>query len=82
MSVLLRDVQTGFYYKEPPQWTPERPEALDFQDVGRALELATRPGLETTEVVVSCPDGAGDLLLPLKSTPPAEVLFFLQQWAA
>lgn len=82
MSVLLRNVETGLYYKEAPQWTSERPEALDFKDVTRALELATRPGLESVEVVVSCPDEQGDLVLAVQGATPADFLFFVQQWAA
>jgi hypothetical protein len=82
MSVLLRNVETGLFYKEAPRWTSERPDALDFQDVARALELATCPGLESVELVVSCPDGEGDLLLPIKETPPADLLFFVQQWTS
>jgi hypothetical protein len=82
MSVLLRNVETGLYYNGAPQWTPERPDALDFEGVERALELATRPGLENVELVVSCPDGQGDLLLPMKGATPSDLLLFVQQWAS
>jgi hypothetical protein len=81
MNVLLRDIETGRYYREAPQWTSKRPDALDFEDVVRALERATRPGLESVEVVVHCSDGEGDVLLPIKEATPADFFFFVQQWA-
>ncbi len=81
MSILLRDVETGLFYEGPRQWTPQRSQAFDFEDVVRALETATRPGLNSVEVVINCSEDQGDLLLPVKETAPADFLFFVQNWA-
>ncbi len=67
MRVLLRNIQTGFYYCGGCDWTAERRQALDLQHTDAALKLAAQFGLEAAEVVLAFPDPQDDVVLPCRS---------------
>lgn len=52
MRVLLRDPVVGLYFQGLGQWTGHPREALDFEDVDEALELASGMGCKHCEVIL------------------------------
>jgi hypothetical protein len=64
MKVLLRNVQTGFYYSGGLEWTSDRRHALDLGRTEDALNLAAEFRLSAAEVVLAFDDPEDDLVLP------------------
>ena len=69
MKVFLRNTQTGWFYKEPPGWTPEQEAALDLAQVARAVELIFSAHLENVEILLCYDDPRYDLVLPVPASP-------------
>ena len=53
MRVLLRDVRTGLYFREPADWTAEAEQALCFRHSAEAMDLARARGVQDAEVVLA-----------------------------
>ena len=69
MMVLLRNTQTRWFYQEPSKWTSDEQEALDFQQISRAVRFALEARLENVEILLSYDDPQFNLVLPV-SPPP------------
>ncbi len=65
MRVLLRDVQTGLYYRAGSKWTAEKAKAFDIRQMPRAVTLALEAHLEHAEILLCYDDPSFDLTLPL-----------------
>ncbi len=68
MRVLLRDVRTGLYFREPAAWTAETDQALSFKHSAQAMDRARQHRLAEAEVVLSFDETRHSIALPL---PPA-----------
>jgi hypothetical protein len=72
MRTFLRDHQTGLYYQQENQWTPERSCARDFRGVQEAVKLAVDSSLENVDAVLDFDDPRCDVVVPvLRSCAPA-----------
>jgi len=67
MKVLLRDVQTGRYYRAGCKWTAEKAKAYDIGQMPRAVTLALESHLEHAEILLCYDDPSIDLALPLET---------------
>jgi len=56
MKVLLRGTKTGLYYVGPNEWTADAKQALDFDEVEKAVQLNRKEQLADMEVVLSFDD--------------------------
>ena len=52
MKILLRNTQTGFFYVGPGQWTPNDPEAFNFEQTDLALDAVRDGKLKGVEVLM------------------------------
>ena len=71
MMVLLRNTETQWFYREPSQWTSDEHEALDFQQISRAVRFALEARLENVEILLSYDDPEFNIALPL--SPPSRL---------
>jgi hypothetical protein len=65
MRVLLRDVRTGLYFREPEHWTAETEKAQSFKHSAEAMNLARKHRLEEAEVILSFEESKYTVALPL-----------------
>ncbi len=65
MRVLLRDADTGLYFKDPRQWTTNNQEALCFRHSAEAMDQARLQGLENAEIVLSFDETRQSVALPI-----------------
>ena len=65
MKVLLRGTKTGLYYVGPNEWTADAKQALDFDEVEKAVQLNRKEQLADMEVVLSFDDPYCDPVLAL-----------------
>ena len=65
MRVLLRDVRTGLYFREPQGWTAETEKAQSFKHSAEAMNLARKHRLEEAEVILSFEESSYAVSLPL-----------------
>ena len=66
MRVILRNKKTGLYYAGCDQWIPEASQALDFDEIEHAGQLAFEVGFTELEVVLSYDDPVCQLALPIR----------------
>ena len=66
MRTLLRDIQTGLYFRGRGKWTPNPAMALNFKLVNRAIKHAEKTGLRRVELVVASADGPHLTALPVE----------------
>ena len=66
MRVLLRNLETGTFFKTHSHWTQTANEAYDFQDPDRAIRIGLELGLKNLEIHFTSDDGK-----PLFGTPLA-----------
>ena len=57
MKVLLRNTETGAYFKNPTEWTQDPKEALNFAFSGSAIETAGALNFKNVEIVRLGDDG-------------------------
>jgi len=69
MRVFIRNTQTGWYYQEPSQWTPDQETACDLRQVARAVERIFEAHLENVEILLSYDEPRYDLILPVPPSP-------------
>jgi hypothetical protein len=69
MMVLLRNTQTKWFYREPSQWTSDEHEAMDFQQISRAVRFALEARLENVEILLSYEDPQFNFALPINPPP-------------
>jgi hypothetical protein len=67
MRVLIRNAETGLFFRDGPGWTAARMEARDFSHTTEAIEFAIETGLRNVEIVFSFADPRYDLRLPCRS---------------
>ena len=67
MRVLLRQTKTRLYYAGPQGWTGDCNNAVDLEEVTKALALGHEAKLAGLEVVLSYEDPLCDLILPVQS---------------
>ena len=65
MRVLLRDTETGLYFRQPTHWTAQSHEAQSFKHSAEAMDLARAQGVETAEVVLAFDHPPFTVALPL-----------------
>ncbi len=65
MRVLLRDVRTGLYFREPAHWTAETEKAQSFKHSAEAMDLARQQRVENAEVVLAFEQPPRTITLPL-----------------
>jgi hypothetical protein len=65
MRVLLRDVRTGLYFREPQDWTAETQKAQSFKHSAEAMNLARKHRVQEAEVVLSFEESSYTVSLPL-----------------
>ncbi len=66
---LLRDTQTGAYYKGAGEWTADPEQARNFEGVNEARELVKYCRLQGAEVVEQSGNGVPDVRIPLGPSP-------------
>ncbi len=69
MRVFIRNTQSGWYYQEPSQWTPDQETACDLGQVARAVERIFEDHLENVEILLSYDEPRYDLILPVPPSP-------------
>lgn len=57
MRILLRNTETGAYFKNPSSWTQDPKEALNFAFTGSAIEAARSMNFQNVEIVKLGDDG-------------------------
>lgn len=65
MRVLLRDVRTGLYFREPQDWTAETDQALSFRHSADAMDQARAQCLAQAEVILAFDETRYSVALPL-----------------
>ena len=65
MRVLLRDIRTGLYFREPQDWTAETEKAQSFKHSAEAMNLARKHCVEEAEVILSFEESKYTVALPL-----------------
>ena len=66
MRVILRNRKTGLFYASYDQWVPDPAQALDFDEIEHAGQLAFEMGHTELEVVLSYDDPVCQLALPVR----------------
>ncbi len=66
---LLRDTQTGAYYKGAGEWTADPEQARNFEGINEARELMKYCRLQGAEVVEQSGNGVPDVHIPLEPSP-------------
>ena len=66
MRVILRNRSSGLYYAICNQWVSDPSQALDFDEIEHAGQLAFEEGLTELEVVLSYEGFARELALPIR----------------
>ncbi len=74
MKVLLRNRETGHYFQNPDQWTPDRRHAFVFDGSARALLSARELRSLKLELLLVFDDPAQDLRLPLPITRSSSIV--------
>jgi hypothetical protein len=69
MRILLRNMQTGWYYQGPSKWTPDEKEALDFKQIPRAVSVTVEAHMENVEIWLSYDDPQFNLALSVSAPP-------------
>ena len=69
MKVYIRNTHTGWYYREPSNWTPDQAAAYDLGQVAKAVERIFEAHLEDVEILLSYDDPRYDLILPVPASP-------------
>ena len=69
MKVFIRNTQTGWYFKEPSEWTPDQGAACDLGQVARAVERIFEARLENVEILLSYHEPRYDLVLQVPPSP-------------
>jgi hypothetical protein len=57
MRILLRNTETGAYFKNSTKWTQDPKEALNFAFTGSAIEAARAMNFKNIEIVKLGDDG-------------------------
>jgi hypothetical protein len=57
MRILLRDLDTGTFFRSEKIWTKDPREALDFLERARAIQVAHELKLKNAELFVVADDG-------------------------
>jgi len=57
MRILLRNTETGAYFKNPSTWTQDPKEALNFVLTGSAIEAARALNFKNVEIIKLGDDG-------------------------
>jgi hypothetical protein len=65
MRVLLRDVRTGLYFRQPHGWTAETEQAQSFKHSAEAMNLARKQRVQEAEVILSFEESSYAVALPL-----------------
>ena len=65
MRVLLRDSDTGLYFRQPKQWTNEADKAQAFRHSAEAMNHARAARVENAEVILTFDDPNYVVALPL-----------------
>jgi hypothetical protein len=65
MRVLLRDVRTGLYFREPEAWTAQTEQALSFRHSADAMDRARAHRVAEAEVVLAFDETRHSVSLPL-----------------
>ncbi len=65
MKIVLRHSRTGFYYCGDRDWADEALDALEFQTIRRAAEVACEQQLEHIQVVIRYDAPECEFALPL-----------------
>jgi len=65
MRILLRDLDTGLYFREPEQWTAETERAQTFRHSAEAMDLARAEKVQNAEVVLAFEEPRYSVALPL-----------------
>ena len=65
MRVLLRNLRTGLYFREPESWTPESDQAQNFKHSAEAMDLARTQHVEQAEVILAFEEPCFTVALPL-----------------
>jgi len=65
MRVLLRDINTGLYFREPRIWTAQIEQAQTFKHSAEAMNFARQHRLLQAEVVLAFDESCYAVALPL-----------------
>ena len=65
MRVLLRDLDTGLYFRDSEQWTSETEEAQSFRHSAEAMNHARAQGVQNAEVILAFEESSFAVALPL-----------------
>ncbi len=73
MRVLLRDIRTGLYFREPEDWTAQTDQAQSFKHSAEAMDLARAQRLQHAEIILAFEETSQTVALALPHLPrPAE----------
>ena len=53
MRVLLRDAKTGRYYAGPDHWANDRDQAVDLQEIERAIQFNIEQKVGATDLILA-----------------------------
>lgn len=65
MRILLRDSDTGLYFRQTEQWTTETEQAQNFRHSAEAMDLARSQGVQNAEVILAFEESRYAVALPL-----------------
>ena len=71
MRVIVRNVQTGKYYKSPGEWTIKSEEAYDFKHTSQVIESKVWAKEEVVEIVFSFSEKKYDISILLGTLEPS-----------
>ena len=66
MSVILRHPGIGLYYASRKHWVGSPRSAVDLGTVERAVQLSRAESFDEMDIVVTCEDRAGEVVIPVR----------------
>jgi hypothetical protein len=69
-QIFLRNSGSGRYYAGNNQWTPHRANAMDLQEIERALNLNSQQRLGATEIIIAHDNPPAILKLSISERAP------------
>jgi hypothetical protein len=64
LKIFLQERNTGFYFKDFGKWTPNREEALDFEQSAKASGFILQTKLPNMDIVLGLSDPKRDIRIP------------------
>jgi len=65
MRILLQQIESGFYYSETGDWSPDSAEAREFLDSSAAIDLCLTEKLLGIQLVLKFPEEKHEIVIPV-----------------